>query len=124
MERFTTPELVEHFKSRLSELNKNPDSEEDIAQLAKIAEVLATLNWIYKEAVRKREEALANQNFREPMPLEELIAAIESELPLVAPRCAGKRFTYSVLYHLTRLAQLTEDLKGADNGVARGNPNT
>lgn len=123
MERFTTPELVEHFKSRLSELNENADSEEDIAQLARTSEVLATLNWIYKEAIRKREEQ-ANQNLSEPMSPEELIAAIESEIPLVAPRCAGKRFTYSVLYHLTRLAQLTEDLKGANDGAARGNPDT
>ena len=123
MERFTTPELVEHFKSRLSELNENADSEEDIAQLARTSEVLATLNWIYKEAIRKREEQ-ANQNLSELMSPEELIAAIESEIPLVAPRCAGKRFTYSVLYHLTRLVQLTEDLKGANDGAARGNPDT
>lgn len=123
MERFTTPELVEHFKSRLSELGENADSEEDIAQLARTAEVLATLTWIYKEAVRKREEQ-ANQNFSEPMSPEELIAAIESEIPLIAPRCAGKRFTYSVLYHLTRLVQLTEDLKGANDGAARGNSDT
>lgn len=124
MERFTTPELVEYFKGRLAELSENTNSEEDIAQLARTAEVLATLNWIYKDAARKREEALANQNFSEPMSPEELIVAIESEIPLVAPRCAGKRFAYSVLYHLTRLVQLTEDLKGANDGAARGNPDT
>lgn len=59
---------------------------------------------------------------------QEIIAAIQSGMPLYAPRCGGKRLTLSIVNQMAHLIKLEEEydkLKGESaNGLTEDNIDT